>query len=90
LIIALADDWSEGANPAKRAWAQLNAWASEENDEIEMAFADPQGGLDAAAFGHPLSREVVLMHPLKASFLTAADEIIYRDTRVSALLGTRS
>lgn len=89
LTIALADDWSEGANPTKRAWAQLNTWAHEENDEIQMAFVDPRGGLDAAAFGQSLSREMVLTHPLKDSFLTAADEIVYRDARVSALMGMR-
>ena len=88
LTIALGDDWSEGADPSKRAWAQLDAWPHEDKDEIQMAFTDPQGSLDAVAFGHPLSREVVLTHPLKDSFLTAADEIVYRDTRVSALMGT--
>jgi len=89
LVIALGDDWSERADPAKHAWAQLDAWAHEENDEIQMAFTDPQGTLDAATFGHPLTREMALSHPLKDSFLTAADEIVYRDTRVSALMGTR-
>jgi len=89
LVIALGEDWSGGADRAERVWAQLDAWAHEENDQIQMAFADPQGSLDAATFGHPLSREMALTHPLKDSFLTAADEIVYRDTRVSALMGTR-
>jgi hypothetical protein len=89
LIIALGDDWSEGADPAKRAWAQLEAWPHEDSDEIEMAFTDPQGSLDTTTFGRSLSREMVLTHPLKDLFLAAADEVIYRDTRVSALMGTR-
>jgi hypothetical protein len=86
LATAVGDDWSEGADAAQRAWAQLHVWS--DNDEILMGFIDPIAHHDEAHFGLTLSREKVLLDSRKDAFLKVADEIAFGDPRVSALLGT--
>jgi hypothetical protein len=86
LIIALGEDWSEGSDPEGHAWATLEAWP--DLDQVKMSFIEPFGELDPLHFGLPLSREAVIGHRWNQSFLKVADEIAYRDTRVSRLLGT--
>ena len=87
LTIALGADWSEGADPSGHAWVQLDAWP--QGDQIQMRFIDPSGSLDANTFGNPLSRETALSHKDSNDFLACADQVVYQDTRVSTLLGTR-
>ncbi len=87
MTIALGNDWSEGADSSSHAWVQLDAWP--QGDQIQMRFIDPSGTLDAATFGTALSREAALSHKDGNDFLACADQVIYQDTRVSALLGTR-
>jgi hypothetical protein len=67
LAIAVGDDWSEGADAAQRAWAQLDVWS--DNDEILMGFIDPIAHHDEAHFGLPLSREKVLLDRVRMPFL---------------------
>jgi hypothetical protein len=86
LAIAVGDHWSEGADAAHRAWAQLDVWS--DNDEIRMGFIDPTAHHDQAHFGLPLSRENVLLDSRKDAILKVAEEIVFADPRVSALLGT--
>ncbi len=82
MTIALGTDWSDGADLSSHAWVQLDAWP--QGDQIQMRFIDPSGTLDAGTFGNPLSREAALLH-----HLACADQVVYQDTRVSALLRTR-
>jgi len=84
MTIALGNDWSD---PSSHAWVQLDAWP--QGDQIQMRFIDPSGTLDAGRFGNPLSRDAALLHQNSNDFLACADQVVYQDTRVSALLGTR-
>jgi hypothetical protein len=85
LTIALGDDWTEASDSALRAWVQIEAWPNAE--EIQMAFVEPSGTLDAH-LGVQLVREAAVSDHRKDSFLLAADEIVYHDPRVADLLGT--
>ncbi len=87
MTIALGTDWSDGADLSRHAWVQLDAWP--QGDQIQMRFIDPSGTLDAGTFGNPLSREAALLHQDSNDFLACADQVVYQDTRVSALLRTR-
>jgi hypothetical protein len=88
MTIAIGDDWSKGADPSSHAWVQLDA--RPQGDQIQMRFIDPSGTLDAGTFGNPLSREAALSHKYGNDFLACADQVAYQDSRVSALLRTRT
>ena len=80
LTIAVGDRWDEENGAAGHSRAQLHAWPT--HDQIQMGFVDPEGGLEPAIFGEPLTRAQAIASSAKDQFLRAADVIVARDHRV--------
>jgi hypothetical protein len=88
LTIAIGADWGAESGVTTRSYAELEVWVADE--EVRMRFHDVNGRpLDTKAFGAPLSRAAALASPLRQKFLRVADQIVYDDPRVRAVLGTK-